>query len=188
LERLRDVGATPTLVAQTFAQVHSDTAGDTPLEVANQSEESESQRAEWRQLFADVFGLAPPADGVIAVEPPPEPAPAPVLLGLPPAVDAPEPAGGAAGGATDLNGVAGGPWRLLKCGDLALSCQSASKGSSVSMKPAFNVGCDTALQSWRLTEHGHLQNQVSAPSQYVAASQCDADISDILLVVAERVG
>ena len=86
MERLRDIGANPTAVAQTSAQVQSGAAGDTPLGVSNPGQESQSARAQWRVLFCDVFGLpAPAADALI------EPAPAP--LGLPPAANAPEPAG-----------------------------------------------------------------------------------------------
>ena len=125
LTRLRDVGAHPHLVAQTYAQVQSGAPGRTPLQVTADNDSPASRHA-FRTAFCEVFGLEPPAAGAVPAEPEPQPAEA---LGMPPAADPPQPVA-AMGEVPD----GGGEFKLLMCGDLALTANTKHQGATLHVR------------------------------------------------------
>ncbi len=141
LERFRDVGASPLLLAQNYQQMQDGAGTFTPLDITKENE-SKDERLKWQKLYADVFALGAVnagtrGGGVPLWQAEPEPA---AELGPVPAVPAPNPAG---------------VWKHCQCqsGNI-LTASSAQKGASLSVQPK-RVPADPR-QMWKLNEHGHL--------------------------------
>ena len=144
LERFRDAGASPLLLAQNYQQMQDGAGTFTPLEITKENEMKDDRLA-WRKMYAEVFALGQlnlpggaqgtRGGGVPLWHAEPEPD-----LGQVPAIPAPAPAG---------------MWKHCVCqAGNVLTASSAQKGASLSMQPK-RVPAD-ARQMWKLNEHGHL--------------------------------
>ena len=152
LERIRDTGASPLLLAQNYQQMQDGAGTFTPLEISREDiNEEEAQREAWRKMYKEVFKLdqtngtrggGVPLGQAGSPLPVAEPEPEPLAEGVPPVEPAP---------------VAAGDWKHFTCqaSGHVLTASGTNQGASLTMQSKEESPANP-LQLWRLTEHGHL--------------------------------